>query len=85
MSRFNTRSIILFILLFIATAANARSFAVKGIAIDSDGEPEIYATVRIFQQNDSVKPVSMGEHSAAPLKMREHIVLYSFLLVNLRQ
>ncbi len=60
MSRFNTRSIILFILLFIATAANARSFAVKGIAIDSDGEPEIYATVRIFQQNDSVKPVSMG-------------------------
>lgn len=60
MSRFKTRSIILFILLFMAIAAEAQNFAVKGIAIDSEGEPEIYATVRVFQQTDSVTPVSMG-------------------------
>lgn len=60
MSRFKTRSIILFILLFIAIAAKAQNFAVKGIAIDSEGEHEIYATIRVFQKTDSVTPVSMG-------------------------
>ena len=38
----------------------ARNHIVKGVVIDCDGEPEVYATIRIFAETDSVKPSVMG-------------------------
>lgn len=35
-------------------------FKVTGEVTDSEGEPEIYATVRVYEQSDSAKPVSLG-------------------------
>lgn len=46
--------------LIAAIPANAAIFRVTGEVTDSVGEPEIYATVRIYTQADSVKPVSLG-------------------------
>lgn len=37
-----------------------KSFIVTGEVADTTGEPEIYATVRVFTMADSVKPVSLG-------------------------
>ncbi len=36
------------------------TFNVTGEVADSVGEPEIYATVRVYAVADSVKPVSLG-------------------------
>ncbi len=41
-------------------SAGANPYKVTGEVTDSIGEPEIYATVRIYAQGDSVKPVSLG-------------------------
>ncbi len=61
MSRFLTRALLLLLIsTFSVFAAGAQNFSVKGVAVDADGEPEIYATVRIFSQTDSVKPVSVN-------------------------
>ena len=38
----------------------ANPYKVIGEVTDSIGEPEIYATVRVYAQGDSVKPVSLG-------------------------
>ena len=46
--------------LIAAIPANAAIFRVTGEVTDSVGEPEIYATVRVYSPNDSVKPVSLG-------------------------
>lgn len=43
-----------------SVAMIAQDFTVRGRAVDTDGEPEIYATVRIFSTNDTAKVVSMG-------------------------
>jgi hypothetical protein len=59
MSRFK---IIISLSLLIAGAlsAAAADFKVKGTVTDSVGEPEMYATVKIFTLTDSIKPVSTG-------------------------
>lgn len=36
------------------------AFSVKGVVVDSTGQPEGYATVRVYAGSDSVKPVAMG-------------------------
>ncbi len=41
-------------------AATKSIFKVIGAVTDSVGEPEIYATVRVYAASDSVKPVSLG-------------------------
>lgn len=52
--------------LFVALAcpgihgASPTGFTVVGEVVDSLGEPEIYATVRVYAPTDSVKPVSLG-------------------------
>lgn len=43
-----------------ALSAVAEVFSVKGSVIDGDGEPEIYATVRVYACSDTVRPVVMG-------------------------
>ncbi|MDE5870722.1 MAG: TonB-dependent receptor, partial [Muribaculaceae bacterium] len=43
-----------------ATKASAQSLSVKGIIRDSIGEPEGFATLRIFQLPDTVKPKVTG-------------------------
>lgn len=45
---------------FICLGANAAGFAVKGNVCDSEGEPESFATIRVFSLNDSVKPAAAG-------------------------
>lgn len=59
MTRFT--SIILTILASIsATTASAQSLSVKGSVRDSIGEPESFATLRIFQLPDTIKPKVTG-------------------------
>lgn len=41
-------------------SVSAADFVVKGKVIDGEGEPEAYATVRIFAEGDSVKAASLG-------------------------
>ncbi len=48
------------IFLLIATGHISAQLKVTGEVTDSVGEPEIYATVRIYSTIDSVKPVSLG-------------------------
>ena len=43
-----------------ASVAAAAVFNVKGLATDPAGEPEIYATVRVYAEGDTLKPVSLG-------------------------
>ncbi len=43
-----------------AMSASAAVFTVKGEAVDSVGEGEAYATIRIFAMPDTLKPVVMG-------------------------
>lgn len=54
------RALLLFFCFLQALTNFAATFRVSGMVADSAGEPEIYATVRIFSQADSVKPVSLG-------------------------
>lgn len=49
------------LLLFITfQSAKPTSFNTTGEVVDSIGEPEMYATLRIFSETDSVKPVAIG-------------------------
>lgn len=43
-----------------ALSAVAEVFSVKGSVVDGDGEPEIYATVRVYACSDTARPVVMG-------------------------
>lgn len=54
------RSLVLILLIFTALSAVAEVFSVKGNVIDGDGQPEIYATVRVYACSDTVRPVVMG-------------------------
>lgn len=47
-------------LLLIATSliANAVDFTVKGITKESEGEPAMYVTVKVYSLSDSVKPIA---------------------------
>lgn len=55
------RSCVIVVLFLLATATGAaRTYSVSGGVTDSDGEPEVYATVRIYAGNDSIKPVVTG-------------------------
>lgn len=38
----------------------AADYVVKGLVVDSIGEPESYATVRIFNPGDTIKPLMLG-------------------------
>lgn len=44
----------------VPVSSGANPYKVTGEVTDSIGEPEIYATVRIYAQGDSIKPVSLG-------------------------
>ncbi len=52
------RSVVL--LLAIVPFACAQAFSVKGIVTDSIGEPESFATIRIYTSTDTVKPLVLG-------------------------
>ena len=53
-------AIIVFILAMAGQHAAAAVFNVTGQVTDSIGEPEIFATVRVYSKSDSIKPVSLG-------------------------
>lgn len=53
-------SLLLLPILLSAFNLNAARFSVKAEVADSAGTPEIYATVRIYNTGDSLKPVSLG-------------------------
>lgn len=55
-----TRILLLIIFLLPSFTNKAATFRISGEVADSAGEPEIYATVRIFSQTDSEKPLSLG-------------------------
>ncbi|MDE6503696.1 MAG: TonB-dependent receptor family protein, partial [Muribaculaceae bacterium] len=42
-----------------ALTATAEVFKVKGSVVDADGDGEIYATVRVYADSDTAKPVAM--------------------------
>lgn len=46
--------------LCISSMAVAQNYQVKGVVVDSLGECEMYATIRIFSENDSVKSLSIA-------------------------
>ena len=46
--------------IFISFSALSADFRIKGLVTDSLGEPEMYATVKVFSLTDSIKPVSTG-------------------------
>lgn len=52
-------------------SARGVGFSVTGEVADSTGEPEIYATVRVYTLTDSVKPVSLGVTDDAGLFLQE--------------
>lgn len=54
------KSVLLALLLLSAYNAAADTFAVKGTACDSVGNPESFATVRVFLLPDTVKPEATG-------------------------
>lgn len=54
------KSLIIFCCLLISTNAFASKYQVKGVVVDSLGEGEMYATIRIFNTTDSIKPVFVG-------------------------
>lgn len=60
MSRFFFNLLSITIISLLTMTASAANFIVKGIATDTEGEPESFATVKVFSLNDTVKPVSMG-------------------------
>lgn len=50
----------LFLLLGCFSVALGADYSVKGLVTDSVGNPESYATIRIFNGNDTIKPVVGG-------------------------
>lgn len=42
------------------TCASAATYKITGKVVDNEGEPEAFATVRIFNASDTVKPVTTG-------------------------
>lgn len=48
------------VLLFFAALSHAAEYSVKATVADSIGEPEAYATVRVFSQSDTTKITTMG-------------------------
>lgn len=56
----NLKPLITFALLAISTTASAVNFRVLGTVADSTGTGEIYASIRIFAANDTIKPVAVG-------------------------
>lgn len=55
--RHSLRSLLLMLLLFTCAGASAARYSVSGTLRDSVGEPESFATVRLFLLNDTVKPL----------------------------
>ena len=53
-------SLFIFLCLIISTKALASDYQVKGVVVDSLGEGEMFATIRIFSTIDSIKPILMG-------------------------
>lgn len=54
------KSLIIFCCLIVTSQAFAIDYQVKGIVVDSLGEGEMYATIRIFNDTDSIKPILVG-------------------------
>ena len=59
MTRF-VKGILSALILLSASNASAATFAIKGTACDSVGNPESFATIRVFLLPDTVKPKSSG-------------------------
>ena len=57
---FFKKFIIALICLMSGMSVSAAVFSVKGMAVDSIGEGEAFATIRIFALSDTVKPAVMG-------------------------
>ena len=57
---FSKRSFWVIFFFVLAVAAIAAEYTVKGSIKNSDGEPEAFATIRIFNANDTIKPVTLG-------------------------
>ena len=55
------KSLIIFCCLIVTSKAFAIDYQVKGTVVDSLGEGEMYATIRIFNDIDSIKPIK-GEY-----------------------
>lgn len=55
---------ITFLILSIGLMSHAAPYEVKGVVTDSIGEPESYATVRVYSRTDSIKPKAMGTTNA---------------------
>ncbi|MBR5551653.1 MAG: TonB-dependent receptor [Muribaculaceae bacterium] len=54
------KSLIIFCCLIVTSKAFAIDYQVKGTVVDSLGEGEMYATIRIFNDIDSIKPILVG-------------------------
>lgn len=54
------KSLIIFCCLIVTSKAFAIDYQVKGTVVDSLGEGEMYATIRIFNDTDSIKPILVG-------------------------
>ncbi len=54
------KSLILFCCFIISAKAFATDYKVKGVVVDSLGEGEMYATIRVFNIADTIKPVFIG-------------------------
>ena len=54
------KQLIIFCCLLFSAKAMASGYQVKGVVVDSLGEAEMYATVRVFNVADTMKPISMG-------------------------
>lgn len=60
MTQHISRALALMIVTLAALTASAADYIVKGLVVDSIGDPESYATVRIYTLADSVKPAILG-------------------------
>lgn len=54
------KRLIIFCCLIMSIKVFASDYQVKGVVVDSLGEAEMYATIRVFDVSDTVKPISMG-------------------------
>ena len=54
------KSLIIFCCLIVTSKVFAIDYQVKGTVVDSLGEGEMYATIRIFNDIDSIKPILVG-------------------------
>lgn len=57
---FSKRTFWVTVFLVMAIAAIASQYSVTGTIKNSDGDPEPYATIRIFNVNDTIKPIALG-------------------------